>query len=124
MEPVPSITHAQLYSLLKRGVRPFLIDVRDSDFGEGGIIKGAVHVPSYNLLPQIPSIITRCLESQINDIICYCALGKARSVQCASEISLILRSLKPTPLITARYLTGGFRMFRGWYNDTEFIVHP
>jgi hypothetical protein len=28
------------------------------------------------------------------------------------------------PLVNVSYLTGGFRTFRAWYNDTNYVVRP
>ncbi|MCC7446456.1 MAG: hypothetical protein IT324_03520 [Anaerolineae bacterium] len=65
------ITPADTLKALNSDKKPFLIDVRDAkDFGEGGFIKGAVHVPVRELLKNLDK-----LPAKDQPIIVYCAIG-------------------------------------------------
>ena len=120
---IKAFSHEQLYKLIKSGSPSFLVDVRDLDYGFGGIIKGSIHVPSFDFSPErVAELVKMCGLRQARDIICYCSFGKARSVQSAMIVCDYLEKNKESGRFGVGYLKGGFKMFRAWYDATDVIV--
>lgn len=118
MKPVKAYRHDELLSLLKTPLKLKLIDVRDTDFGHGGRIKYCQNIPSFEIdPPRAKTIIGDCLKHEIDDLVCYCSYGRARSVQCATLINEILADVAPESKLSVGYLDGGFTRFRANYFD-------
>jgi rhodanese-related sulfurtransferase len=120
---VKGISHESLYKLLQGTGRTCLIDVRDYDFGHGGMIRGAIHVPSVSFSEErARSIIEACAMKKMESLVCYCSLGRARSVQCAKLLGDSYDLLRGDWGMDISWLEGGFRKFKSWYNDTSLVV--
>jgi rhodanese-related sulfurtransferase len=85
---------------LQSDPKPFLIDVRDTkDFGDGGYIAGAVHIPLRELTRSLHK-----LPGKNTPIIVYCAIGHR-----GSQALMILRLLGYTDV---RSIFGGFNSWK------------
>jgi rhodanese-related sulfurtransferase len=85
---------------LQSDPKPFLIDVRDTkDFGDGGYIAGAVHMPLRELTRSVHK-----LPPKDQPIIVYCAIGHR-----GSQALMILRLLGYT---NVKSIFGGFNSWK------------
>jgi len=98
----------QLNAALKNGQKPILVDVREQDEVEQGIIPGAIHIPRGNLESRI--------EQYVGDyevpIVAYCAVG--------NRSAFAAETLQQMGYKDASSLKGGF----GAWKDAglEFVV--
>ena len=101
------------------------VDVRDDDFGEGGIIKGAIHLPLMFInIETATELIKRAEEEKCSTILFYCKLGQQRSVKAAKTVNMVMSKQNPMPLIQIAYLKGGFNAFLKYYHGTDHVVKP
>ena len=113
----------ELANLLKKPLQLVLIDVRDQDFGYNGLIKYAVNIPSFDFdAKRAKEIIEACCKKSINDIVCYCSYGRARSVQCAAALESARSQWHADATFGIGYLEGGFVRFRASYYNSGLIV--
>ena len=120
---VKTYSHEALFKLLKLSCKLKLIDVRDIDFGSGGVIKGAVNIPSVDFnMKKAAEIVDECQRKAIEDVVCYCSYGRGRSVQCAMLIEEARAAEYENAKMNVGYLQGGFLKFRSWYYDTEYVI--
>ena len=100
-----------------------VIDVRDSDYGEGGIIRGSINLPMMLInLPTATDLINRAKDEKYALIIFYCKYGQQRSVKAAKTVNMVLCKMNPIPLIQIGFLKGGFDAFLKVYQGTEHVV--
>ncbi|OHS94133.1 rhodanese domain phosphatase [Tritrichomonas foetus] len=100
-----------------------LIDVRDVDYGEGGIIKGAINIQSMFFNEAIiTDLINKAKEQDISYMILYCQFGQQRSVKFAKTVNNVLCQMNPIPLIQIGYVEGGFKAFYAAYHNSEYVV--
>ncbi|KAI8909278.1 hypothetical protein PhCBS80983_g00607 [Powellomyces hirtus] len=109
----------------KPGIDYVIVDVRGDDFANGNI-RGAINVPSHELLNN-PGDLVKKLEG-VKEVVFHCALSQVRGPKCAKKFSeaLALReplvgdvpgngaTLQPTPKVYI--LRGGFE---NWQSGVE-----
>lgn len=114
---------ASLIGMITHNIPVSIIDVRSSDYNEGGHIKGSENIPSMFFNAEVvKDIIDTSIKNKINSIIFYCKFGQVRSVNCAKTVNETISSMTPPPMITVSYLDGGFDGFLRKYRGTEYII--
>lgn len=120
---VLSMKPLEVVGYLKSNQKVMLIDVRDSDFGEGGYIKNAVNIQSFLFnIAVVNDILKQAQDDGVSFIVFYCQFGQQRSVKCANTVNQVLSKMSPTPLIQIAYIEGGFNLFRSTFHDTEYVL--
>eukprot|EP01083_Nonionella_stella_P009034 26183_1 len=80
-----TITDKELIALMKMNAKEVLvIDVRDPDKdGDflGGNIKGAMNIPTYNFVDQLPNLITEENVAEKKTVVFLCMMSKGRGPQ-------------------------------------------
>ena len=123
MEKVRAYSHGELLAILKKAGKMMLLDVRDIDYGEGGVIRGSVNVPSCEFdVDKARRVVRESEKMKVEDIVCYCSYGRARSVQCAGLVRDAVDAQFPAWRVAVGYLAGGFVRFRAWHPDSEYII--
>lgn len=103
------ISPSGLLHLLRDPSKLRIFDVRDSDYGEYGIIKNSINLP-YALVPQyISEEVEKALADKIKDIVTYCRYGRARSVITANKFAEEIISQDPHADIKVHFLKDGIR---------------
>ena len=125
MRALESTTPRSLIEMLTHGISVSMIDVRSTDYDEGGHIKGSQNIPSmlFNL-EVVKDIINTSVENKVDTIVFYCKYGQVRSVDCAKTVNRVISEMDPKPQLTVSYLEGGFNSFYDQYHDSEYVISP
>ena len=111
----------ELVDMLKKNKKLLIIDVRDRDYGEEGIIKGSINIQSmFFNAAVVDDVIKQAIEMDAVYIITYCSLGQQRSVKVAKTFINVISQMENPPLIQIAYLEGGFRNFLKSFKNSEF----
>ena len=111
-----------LASLLKFGRKLLIYDVRDSDYGELGIIKNSINLPYFTINESvIESIIDKSIKEQIEFLVCYCKYGRARSVMAATKIAEKMSNFDSIPKTEVGYLIGGIGSFMSFPENLQYV---
>jgi len=110
---VTLISPKKLADYVTSNEKVLVIDVRDSDYNDGGHIKGSRNIPSFLFnASTVKDILDLSLEDKYETILFYCAYGQQRSVKCANTMNSYINRLDNKPLIQISFLEGGFMSFQ------------
>lgn len=121
---VPSgVTAEGLIQMLHKHTKICVIDVRDADFGDYGVIKGAIHLPFFKLNEDsVTDIICTAIEdNHCEKIVCYCEFGRARSVLASHKIVEVAKTLEIDADKQITFLKGGISTFVSTEGSKEFL---
>ena len=109
----------------KKNKKIGVVDVRDTDYGEFGVIKGAIHFPYFSITDaSIADLLKNTLLNHKYDkLVCYCKFGRARSVNAAHEISKVARELNKDDKDPVTFLKGGITTFVMTPGTKEYLEH-
>lgn len=117
-----SLKPQALVGYMESNLKLMIIDVRDADYGEGGIIKSATNINSmFFNAAIINDLLKKAKEQDISFIVLYCQYGQQRSVKCAKTMNNVLNDMESPPLLQICYLEGGFNAFLSSFKDTQYI---
>ncbi|KAH0792620.1 putative Dual specificity phosphatase Cdc25 [Histomonas meleagridis] len=121
-KPLGVVTAEELVSLIDTG-KAMIIDSRDSDYGEGGVIKNSVHIPYFGLNFQgCKGIMERVEELGVDNVVTYCKYGQQRSVKMARRLVDFFAQYKPDSTTKISYLQYGLEGFLDKYQDTGYVI--
>lgn len=122
MQGSTGISPESLINLMQKKAKVGVVDVRDSDFGEYGVIKNAIHFPYYNLNDSTAEdLLNSTLKNNKYDkLVCYCKFGKARSVMASNKIAEIAANMKLDEN-KVTFLKGGICTFITTEGSQEFL---
>lgn len=119
---VLAIKPQALVGYMESNAKLMIIDVRDVDYGEGGIIKSSINVNSMFFNEAIiKDLIKQAEEKDVSFMVLYCQYGQQRSVKCAKTVNDVLCKMDSIPLIQICYLEGGFKAFLSAFRNTQYI---
>lgn len=117
-----SLKPQALVGYMDSNMKVMIIDVRDIDYGSGGIIKSSIHVNQMFFNEAVINDLIKQAEEQDDSfIVLYCQYGQQRSVKCAKTVNDVLCKKDSIPLIQICYLEGGFNAFSSAFHDTQYI---
>ena len=120
---VIEVTPRNLVGRQESNEKVLIVDVRDSDYGEGGVIQGSMNLPMMLInLATATDLINRAKDENYASIIFYCKYGQQRSVKAAKTVNMVLCKMDPIPLVQIGFLKGGFDAFLKVYQGTEHVV--
>ena len=119
---VLSLKPQALVGYIESNLKLMIIDVRDIDYGEGGVIQSSINVnPMFFNEAIVNDLLKKAEEQGDSFIVLYCQYGQQRSVKCAKTMNNVLCNKDSPPLIQICYLEGGFKAFLSAYHDTKYV---
>lgn len=104
----------KLDALLASAGKAIVIDVRDSDYPEGGYYKKSINIPVGTILESSPD--TAAMLHPYDTIVCYCMLSQQRGPAAAQHLCSIFPNKK------VYVVTGGFSAMYEYYGPRGQIV--
>ena len=122
MKTISKMPAKTLANLLRSNAKMIVYDVRDSDYGEFGVIKKSINLPYFAINEgTIESVVERAKKENLDNLVCCCKFGKARSVIVASKIAEEMSKQNPIPKTEVSYLEGGIGTFVSYPENLDLI---
>ena len=111
-----------LANLLRNNAKVIIYDVRDSDYDEFGRIKKSTNLPYFAINDgTIESLVEKAKKENLDNLVCCCKFGKARSVIVASKIAQEMSKHEPIPKTEVSFLEGGIRSFASYPENLDLM---
>lgn len=119
---VSYVSASELAALIGSG-SVLVVDARDSDYGEGGIISGAQHTAYYGITAAAcQALLDAAAQRGAARIVTYCAYGQVRSVKLARVLTSYAESTGQLSRVAISVLARGFDGFRAAYGGTALVT--